>query len=54
MPTYEYYCRKCNKTFELVEHIAEHESTKHRCPECGSNRVEHVMAPFFARTARKS
>ena len=54
MPTYEYNCRKCNNTFELVEHMSEHASARHRCPKCGSDHVEPVMTPFFARTAKKS
>jgi putative FmdB family regulatory protein len=54
MPTYKYRCRKCNNTFELIEHISEHASARHRCPKCGSDGVVTVVSPFFARTARKS
>ncbi len=54
MPTYLYRCQKCGAGFERTEHLAEHESTKLRCPKCKSSKVSHVMAPFFAKTAKKS
>jgi len=53
MPTYEYLCRKCNHKFERIEHVKEH-AAAHKCPKCGSKRVEHRMAEFFAKTSRKS
>jgi putative FmdB family regulatory protein len=53
MPTYLYSCQKCGKNFERTEHIAEHESMKHRCPKCKSTKVIHGITPFFARTAKK-
>lgn len=53
MPTYLYCCQKCGKTFERTEHIAEHESTKPRCPKCRSAKIRHGITPFFARTAKK-
>lgn len=54
MPTYLYHCQNCGKSFERTEHMAEHESVKHRCPKCKSAKVAHSVAPFFARTAKKS
>lgn len=54
MPTYVYCCQKCGKSFERTEHIAQHESMKHRCPKCKSTKITHAITPFFARTARKS
>jgi len=53
MPTYQYRCAKCGKLFERAEHVAEHERD-HRCPQCGSEKVQHAPTPFFARTSRKS
>ncbi|MCC6473117.1 MAG: zinc ribbon domain-containing protein [Burkholderiales bacterium] len=53
MPTYEYRCRDCDHRFELVERMSEHERA-HQCPKCGSDKVEPVMAQFFAKTSRKS
>ena len=53
MPTYEYLCKKCNRKFELVERVSQH-AAAHKCPKCGSRRVEPRMAEFFAKTSRKS
>jgi putative FmdB family regulatory protein len=54
MPTYEYHCQKCGEKFERLEHVAEHEAVHPKCPKCGSENVAQVMAPFFAKTAKKS
>ncbi len=54
MPTYEYRCEKCGKRFERVEHVAEHEKVKSRCPKCGSEKLEHIFSAFFVKTSKKS
>jgi putative FmdB family regulatory protein len=54
VPTYQYRCAKCGKVFEHVEHVAEHETAKLQCPQCGSREIEHQPTSFFARTAKKS
>jgi putative FmdB family regulatory protein len=54
VPTYQYRCIKCGKVFEHVEHVAEHETAKLQCPQCGSREIEHQPTSFFARTAKKS
>jgi putative FmdB family regulatory protein len=54
MPLYEYVCRKCQKKFNEVLTVKEHDSKKMRCPQCKSQDVEHVIEPFFAKTTRKS
>ncbi|WP_354086813.1 FmdB family zinc ribbon protein [Burkholderia ambifaria] len=54
MPTYQYRCEKCGKTFESVEHLAEHASAHPPCPQCGSEQIQHVPTPFVAKTPRKS
>jgi len=54
MPTYQYRCGKCGKVFEHVEHVAEHETVHLRCPECGSDSVQHKPTQFFAKTSKKS
>ena len=53
MPTYEYVCKECGHQFELVERMSEH-ATAHKCPKCGSEKVEPRVAQFFAKTSRKS
>ena len=54
MPVYEYLCRKCGKSFELVETVKEHDLSKVRCPECKSKKVERRWSPVFAVTSKKS
>ena len=54
MPLYEYVCKKCHKKFAEVLTIKEHEAKKVQCPKCQSADLEHVMEPFFAKTASKT
>jgi putative FmdB family regulatory protein len=54
MPTYEFRCKKCGTVFERQEHIAEHETSHPRCPNCKSEEVERLLADFYAMTSRKS
>ena len=54
MPTYEYYCRICQKSFTQREKIAEHDATAVECPACHARNVELVISGFYARTPRKS
>ena len=53
MPLYGYVCNDCNKTFELVLTLKEHD-TEIKCPKCGSRNVEQEATAFFAVTGRKS
>jgi putative FmdB family regulatory protein len=54
MPSYEYYCRKCERTFEVHMSIKEHASEQVRCPHCEGVEVEQRLAPFVAVTSKKS
>ncbi len=54
MPEYEFECRNCKKTFTLMLRISERSTAKIRCPGCGSEDVEILMRPFFAKTSKKS
>ncbi len=54
MPTYQYECTKCGETFQRQERLHEHEEARPHCPGCGAENVRQVVAPFFARTSKKS
>lgn len=54
MPVYEYACRDCKKTFQVVEAISEHGKKKVRCPKCDSKSVERIWSSVFVETSRKS
>jgi putative FmdB family regulatory protein len=54
LPIYEYRCQNCGEVFTAVEHMDEHGRAEPRCPECESQQVQQVFAPFFAKTGKKS
>ncbi|MFA5759691.1 MAG: zinc ribbon domain-containing protein [Clostridia bacterium] len=41
MPTYEYVCKNCQKTFEKFQYIKEKELIK--CPFCKKNKLERKI-----------
>jgi putative FmdB family regulatory protein len=42
MPTYEYECQSCNKTFELFQSITD--KPVRRCPTCGTRKVRRLIS----------
>jgi len=54
MPTYDFRCRTCKKTFALTMGITERGRKRIKCPKCASTKVESVFSSFFAKTARKA
>jgi len=54
MATYDFRCGGCKKRFTLTMSIADRERKRIKCPKCGSQRLEPVFTPFFAKTSRKS
>ena len=55
MPTYEYECRQCKKTFTEKRTFQEHDRHKKvKCPKCGSTGARQVIGPTFAKTSKKS
>ncbi|MEK7667787.1 MAG: zinc ribbon domain-containing protein [Gemmatimonadota bacterium] len=54
MPSYDYRCEKCRRRFAVVQRISEHTGRSPACPKCKSRRTLRVLAPFFAKTGRKS
>lgn len=54
MPVYDYICHDCNKSFEEILTLTEHEKEGTKCPHCGSKNVEQETTAFFAVTAKKS
>ncbi len=45
MPIYSYVCKKCGKTFDLLEGMTAHKAEK-KCPQCGSKNIERTLAAF--------
>ena len=54
MPVYEYVCKECHTSFEVILTIKEHDKEEIICPKCGCKNVEQDAAEFFAVTSRKS
>lgn len=54
MPTYEFRCEKCKKSFSLTLTVSEYEKTKFRCPKCKSVKVKQQITSFQAITSKKS
>lgn len=54
MPIYEFRCRDCQKTFEMVQSVAEHEKASARCPHCNGTNVDRVLSRVYAVTSKKS
>lgn len=54
MPVYDYICKDCQKSFELVLTLSQHDKDKFKCPQCGSKHIEQATTAFFAVTSKKS
>lgn len=50
MPLFEYECKTCKNTFELLVKNAD-ESVS--CPECGSKKVERMLSHFATMDSSK-
>ena len=44
MPIYEYKCKKCGETFEVLVRSTE----KPACPQCGSKSLRKLVSGFSA------
>jgi putative FmdB family regulatory protein len=55
MPTYEFKCMKCDKTFSLQMTFSEYDLKKPvACPYCKSENVIKIFSKFTAITSKKS
>lgn len=54
MPSYQFFCKECKKTFTVIMTLGEYEKGHVACPSCKSKKVEQKPAAFFAVTAKKS
>jgi putative FmdB family regulatory protein len=54
MPTYEFTCEQCKKSFSLFLKIADYEKKRFRCPQCKSKKVKQQLTSFQTITAKKS
>ena len=54
MPSYEYLCKDCKKTFTVIMTLEEYEKGRVACPKCKGKKIEQKAAAFFAVTSKKS
>ncbi len=54
MPTYEFVCERCKKSFSCLMKISDYEKKKFRCPKCKSKQVKQQPTSFQTITAKKS
>src|SRR5580765_1239837 len=54
MPMYDYKCLDCGKESLVVLTLKEHESSKVKCPKCGSTKMQQLYSSFVAHTTKKS
>jgi len=54
MPTYNFYCTKCKKTFSIIISVSEYEKKKYSCPMCKGKQIEQQISSFQTVTSKKS
>ena len=54
MPTYDYRCADCGKTFTRQSSVAEHDAARPACPKCGGHNVAQSFSTVYVKTAKKS
>ncbi len=54
MPSYEYHCQTCDKEFDVILTIKEHDSAQVQCPQCHGKEVKQMFTAFTAVTSKKS
>ena len=56
MPSYDYRCTACRKTFTVTRTWAEYDKKPTpKCPKCGKSKaVEPVFSGFLVKTSKKS
>jgi putative FmdB family regulatory protein len=54
MPTYDFYCEKCKKSFSVVISISDYEKKKFNCPKCKGKKLKQQILSFQTITSKKS
>ena len=51
MPIYEYRCRKCKETFEVIQRVSKGNKGL-RCPKCKAGKPERLLSAFCSGSAK--
>ena len=54
MPTYEFNCEECKKSFNIILTISEYEEEKYTCPKCKGKKLKQQISSFQTVTSKKS
>ena len=54
MPTYDFYCEKCDKSFTIIISISDYEKKKFNCPKCKGKKLKQRVTSFQTVTSKKS
>ncbi len=54
MPTYEYRCDDCGKSFSVEQAISAHHGRSPACPKCQSRRTAQQLSASYVKTVKKS
>ena len=54
MPTYEFYCEKCDEEFSIILSIRQYEKKKVNCPKCNGKQLKQLISSFQTITSKKS
>jgi putative FmdB family regulatory protein len=54
MPTYDYRCENCAKTFSITLSMSERDKGNIACPGCKADKVVKLYSTFYAKTSKKS
>jgi putative FmdB family regulatory protein len=54
MPTYDFYCKNCDKNFTVIISISEYEKKSYECPKCKGKELEQQITAFQTVTSKKS
>ena len=53
MPLYEYLCKKCGTTFEILQSMND-DNSNIRCPQCKADKPERIISLFSSVSMRSS
>jgi putative FmdB family regulatory protein len=54
MPSYEFECQSCHRTFTVSLSLRDRETGTITCPGCGSAQVQQLISSFMVKTSKKS
>lgn len=54
MPTYEFFCEKCQESFVLYLRLSEYEKGDYTCPKCKDTDIKRQISSFQTKTSKKS